>query len=395
MRPVRELWRAVLVVLAVVVAVAPLRRGLFGLPGTARLLMPLPARSLADAERVGTAWAWEAVAEGLEPGSADRPRAFERALALVPTDEVTLVRRAACALQKDGPMAAQAVPAARALVAAYPDNAYGHYLLAAALLRAGDRDGAVRELRLGNQAPRYAPGHRESMERRMQLEAQLAGRSGQLGLPTWNGLGELAPLRELARQLAASGDAQTALELARFGGRVRDEADQVIVALVGIAIQSVAFRGPGPAERPHEGVAGTEEERRREAERRLAKLAQGFKARLGAAGLGSNAGWVDGETANSAAVRRAAMDVARSMWPIVGPFGASMAWGLWAMLMTATAGLLLLSLLPGRLRRVDALPWQGADLVLLWAVTLVPGLAVTALLLRIPFAHMAGGDAGS
>ncbi len=352
--------------------------------------------------RLNQAWAWAGAAT--HRPAEERWAMFQRALALDPNDEATLVARACLSVQALGPDAEtgvsadrskvgderQAVAAAEELTERCPDNAVGWYLRAYNAQRAGASADARRWLRRGNEARYLWFAHEVSVARlawlsqrggQPELESWLAAQSGAL-------FPEFARLRALARGLMVDcravqdGDhAREAEDLrrdvARLGARLRDQADTYIAALVGQAVQSMAFADgtPTPAElKQQDGVQQNE---------RLARWrAETIAARLRQAGLEDRGAWVRAQTERGLAVRRAILQSQRHA--TVSPASdralhriravTVTAWSLLAM-----AGVLCLSALrgggPGR-ARLATFRWRAVELGAVWTVCVLPAVVL-------------------
>lgn len=357
MRPSRVLWWVVLAELLAVVVLPPLRQPYVVARRVLGSRQPAPP-SRARVEQLNTAWAWAGYADQARFTPDQRWEAFERARELAPNDPLLLLRRASAIARATDGLAAQVLPAARAAVEAAPDNGYAHYLLAAALAHGGQPAEALAEVRRGNAAPHLVSGREQAARWRARLADD-----DYAGLDFSGHLDEFKPLREMTRQLAKSGPPADRLALARCGERLRDDGDTLIAALVGLAIESIAFTSPGY--KPLKGEPLPEMLKRR---------ADGFAAELRAAGLTAEADEVARQAKRSTAAKLSISDYTRHRRALGGPLGRLLAWLLWQAVLLLAAPVTLVSLLPGGRRDHPPASWR--DLARPAECGLLPALAV-------------------
>lgn len=340
-RPANVLWLLAAGLLALVLSVPSLRHGLPGWQPVTRRMADLRTMVTARAERVDTADAWAAAAE-FEPEASDRQwRCFDRALAQAPRDEAALVRRAVHFSYDSRAHRARALAAIGALLAAYPDNAVGYYLQASCVPPSNMADW----LRRGNDAARFADDLPITWERcasaaavpTAELELRLDN------VDNWNGI--------LLGQRLEHADAATTYELARFAGRLRDQAGSLGVARLGCSLQRHLFV------RVDHGQLGPDGWASKQAERTATFLAR--------------------------------LEPLKSPSRLAGPAGRQFAWSVWAHLLRGATLLVLLSLLPGCRHRQPAASW--AELGWLCLRGLLPALAFAALVVPLICAEEVGG----
>ncbi len=321
---------------------------------------------------------WFVVALEAPPGPESAP-AWQQALALTDDPETVALARAVCA-QRERPLRAgeRAEPAqvtrhldaARAATQQAPDNALGWYLLAIAESDAGRATEALAAIKEGNRAPRFDDRFRA------QVTARLAGERLPAGTPAdlaWaramSGvlLPHLAPLRQMARDLAADGGLEAHAELAAMGLRLFDDSTLVVTGMNGLAVVGIA------APRPDElgGVPAVKLSRTERAAREMRHLAD----ELNQGGQPARAAWASEEADRLAALR---------LQPIEGMPPGTMARTLRGIALTYAALACLLAALACLLglfwwRRLKAAqPWPAVTLYATWIVTVWPAVLLLA-----------------
>jgi hypothetical protein len=379
MTPTRLLSRLALVSTLVLLAgyvpvVARLPRGVLAAGDTP----PSPAvraRVRAAAERLAAPGAWAAAAMLLPAGGQESEACWQRAQTAAPRDEALLVTRALTLLAPDAGKADQARVAVAALVGAYPDNAVGHYLLAAEHARAGDRAACLAALRAGHAAPGYRLCGGQARLWRARLYQAMGLPACESWLLTWGTFPfhHLDVFRGIAREMVRDGaaDDQTVLAVLRLGSRVRDEAEVLIEVLTGCAITGIAVRRSEPSKLLK---SATREQRWAEVHAAAGALA----TRLRATGRPADAAWVAREAARTRDLQALVHDPARRAtipeYAVERHFYRLGAWGL-VVTNGALAALLVLIWATVGWRRLGArrpLVWRWRDLAAVWVVALLP-----------------------
>lgn len=365
-----------------------------------------PRRDPAEvAAELGDAWAFAAAAECQPLGSAAQLALLDQAARLAPADGDLLLRRAAlmvgAAFQRDDQPEARLLNAAERALADLPEAARGNVgaLLLQAVVDSHWQDWPAVEAALDAAAeaePRW-PYEQVSQQvarllRASGAKALEAGAQGTLGLL----LPDLQAIRGMARAVAAqivelrqAGHEPDAvawsLRLAKAGAKLHEGETSLIAALVGVAVEWIAFDAGEPELVVPDSVKGTDDERwwlpREKAER--------FARRLEALGLQADAAWVRDEVERSRRLK-SGLQLVRGQFPGLGPVNAPVrAAFLWLVLnrfclLAAVLGLPLALLLCGaQVRPSRWLPWRPAEVATVFGLMLV---------LSLPAAGWAGAN---
>lgn len=372
MRAALRLWWAVAVLGPLVLCVPRLRHALPGCAARVESQPELRARLERLARRQPTALNCFVLAELETAGTERQWQAYGRALAADPRDETALLRRAAyfTALATAAP--GHADEALRSLQTAFPDNARGYYLEALRLARLGDRQAMVAALRRGSDAKRYETGHRVAAERCQAVAGPLGNALGESVLLTAESPAWRQFVREARFDLSTRAGLATAFEVARMGARLREESDEIVPALTGDVLLTLALS----ASQAPEKVKLTERQRQ---ERRLAQ-AREFDRRLAAAGHLAPAGWAEQQVQRSLRFHTRLRAAVGDCSAHLGRSGHAVAWSVWLHMLRAATILVLLLHWPLCRDPRPPLEWGWADLGRLALVGLAPALVLMALL---------------
>lgn len=401
MQPTRTLWLLVLATLCALLCAPLTRRGVTPwVLCEAQLTPGLLRRAQPRAERLGTAWAWAAYAECQPLASDDQWRAFGRALLLDPRDEATLVRRATCwTLRRDTP-AERAGLAVTELLATYPDNAAGWYLRAALDARAGLTQAALEALRRGQDTPRLDLACLTTAAR----VQRFSGWRAHAGWDDWVACRGRGPWVGLARDLSAQPEERTplatALLLAHFGERLRDQGETFVQVGAGISIERWALAlPPGRTDIERDRCSfhclGNAAGNDRPALTLAA--AQAFDRRLAAAGYALPADWAVTQATRSERVRERLVDAKYTHSPLRAGQREALRWYAFALTLWTAALSVLVGLRP-RPTVVLEPTWRQVSLAACLPVgvaLLFAALVAYALLqVRLPAAALAYAGAG-
>ncbi len=374
----------------------------------------------ATAARLNQGWAWAALAE-LQPEGVDSGTAFERAVGLAPVDPAVRMARARWAVGRMEPYCRRPTPVAnlaqvpsavletplavtRAVTDGEPDNAYGWYLRACVLLAGQGPAAAAATLKAAQAAPRQTAYLTDGVR----AQSRLYGAAGEpyperlvlayQHLP-WRERDALLTLGHAAvlRPRLAGGTAADQAELFRpaleAGGRLRDEAECLAQAWLGVAIQEAATGVgymPALAPTPTSPLGGASRNRVRPVgnsqwrEFWHASLSRSLQASAAEAAraMGPAAGrWVLAQQQPNRAVRRLELCAEAVFLPRAAQrhLRAAACWLVWRRLLVLAAALIGVAAFCDGRRVVARFDWAWRDLALVWGLSLVPATLVAGL----------------